>query len=130
MGQWKSVRISDAIYALAEQASASSCRSLSQQIEHWTRLGATLDAAGITAPQVARLLLGDAKAIDGTLAQLGLSPSAAMESEAITAKNAKLEDEVRHGRRAAGSLVHVPRALARNARAIYPKNPFGKPSGW
>lgn len=129
MAEWKSVRISDAIYRLAEQASASSCRSLSQQVEHWARLGATLDAAGITSAQVARLVLGDAGSVDDTLSELGLAPAAA-QAKKVQAKNAQLEDDVRQGRRSAQSLVHTPRGLARGAKATYPRHPFGKPAGW
>ena len=44
----KSIRVSDGIYELAASAGEAVNRSLADQIEYWARLGASLDAAGIT----------------------------------------------------------------------------------
>ena len=57
----QSVRVTDEMYARAQQAGAAMSRSLAQQFEYWARLGAALDAAGVSAQQAARLL-GNAEA--------------------------------------------------------------------
>lgn len=55
----QSIRISDQFYALAQAACGVSGRSLAQQLEHWARLGAALDAAGVTTEQTMQILGGD-----------------------------------------------------------------------
>ena len=47
----QSIRISDELYGTAQKAGALLDRSLAQQMEYWARLGAAIDAAGITSAQ-------------------------------------------------------------------------------
>jgi hypothetical protein len=52
----QSIRVSDEIYALAQKTGAPLGRSLAQQFEYWARLGAAIDAAGITSSEAIGLL--------------------------------------------------------------------------
>jgi hypothetical protein len=51
-----SIRISDDLYSMAQNASHALGRPLAQQMEYWARLGAALDAAGISTGMAMNLL--------------------------------------------------------------------------
>jgi ParD-like antitoxin of type II bacterial toxin-antitoxin system len=54
----KSIRIADDLYSAVQQEGALMTRSIAQQLEHWARLGAALEAAGVTADQLRSILGG------------------------------------------------------------------------
>lgn len=54
----KSIRISDDAYGLVQDEATLMNRSIAQQLEHWVRLGRSLEASGLTVPQVKELLQG------------------------------------------------------------------------
>lgn len=51
-----SLRIDSALFDTARQQGELMSRSAAQQIEHWARLGAALEATGMTVAQVGELL--------------------------------------------------------------------------
>ena len=90
----KSIRISDDAYALAQQEAALMSRSIAQQLEHWARLGAALELAGVTQDQLRRILGGDLRTRERVFMKLGLAGQ--------------------------DSMALVPRAAARSARVTMP----------
>lgn len=74
----KSIRISDAWYAQVQQEAALMSRSIAQQIEHWARIGAALESAGVTQDQVRAILGGDLRARERAFMKLGLASPASM----------------------------------------------------
>jgi hypothetical protein len=69
----KSIRVSDALYAVADSTSKKLHRSLAQQVEHWAELGRVLEAAGVTTAQILDILGGDARARERLMLKLGLA---------------------------------------------------------
>ena len=53
-----SIRVGAELFSLAQQHGALMSRSAAQQIEHWARIGAALEATGLSVTDVARLLRG------------------------------------------------------------------------
>lgn len=51
-----SIRVGAEIFDAAREQGALMSRSAAQQIEHWARMGAALEASGLTVAQVAQLL--------------------------------------------------------------------------
>ena len=90
----KSIRISDDAYAMAQQEAAVMSRSIAQQLEHWAKLGAALELAGVTQDQVRRILGGDLRTRERVFMKLGLASQ--------------------------DSMALVPRAAARSARVKMP----------
>jgi hypothetical protein len=68
----KSVRLADELYDAAQQEAALMSRSIAQQLEHWARLGAALEAAGVTAEQLRAILGGDQRTRERVFMKLGL----------------------------------------------------------
>lgn len=100
----QSVRVSDDLYALAQAASQALNRPLAQQMEYWARLGAALDAAGISSAAAMQLLGNGASAdrfVAGALGQ-GLEPSEGL--ELLQEQRRRDAADVAAGRRAARSL--------------------------
>ena len=54
----KSLRVSDAIFVTAQSAGTAMTRSTAQQIEHWARIGQTIEEHGLTVIQATHLLSG------------------------------------------------------------------------
>lgn len=52
----KSLRVSDALFVAAQNAGSSLTRSTAQQVEHWARLGQSIEAASLTVTQAIALL--------------------------------------------------------------------------
>ena len=95
----KSIRITDELYDLATHEAALMHRSLAQQIEHWVKLGVSVErTAGATVDDV--------------------------RSAAIEYRHARDEALVRSGRRAASSLHAIPVAMVRDARIEFPDDAF------
>ena len=74
----KSIRIGDEWYAQVQQEAALMSRSIAQQLEHWGRIGAALEAAGVTHDQVRAILGGDLRARERAFMKLGLASPARM----------------------------------------------------
>lgn len=53
-----SIRIDAGLFEAAREEGGLQSRSTAQQIEHWARLGASLESCGLTVSQVAALLRG------------------------------------------------------------------------
>lgn len=51
-----SIRVGAELFGTAQREGSLMCRSAAQQIEHWARLGAALEAAGLSVGDVASLL--------------------------------------------------------------------------
>jgi len=68
----KSIRVSDALYEVADVTSKKVHRSLAQQIEHWAELGRAIEAAGVTTAQILEILAGDLRARERVMLKLGL----------------------------------------------------------
>ncbi len=62
-----SIRIGTALFDSAREEGALMSRSAAQQIEHWARMGAALEASGLTVAQAASLLKSQAEAGDAKL---------------------------------------------------------------
>ena len=61
-----SIRVGAELFSLAQQHGALMSRSAAQQIEHWARIGAALEATGLSVTDVARLLRGGADTGDNS----------------------------------------------------------------
>ncbi len=120
----KSIRVSDGIYELAASAGEAVNRSLAEQVEYWARLGAALDAAGITLAQALQLLGGDAALKERVIAHVGQARSTTHRRRAytgvasITARNAQLESEVVAGLRSPESLFLLSRKQLKSATFV------------
>jgi len=68
----RSIRISDELFDLARDESAAMSRSIAQQFEHWAKIGAALEQAGVTQEQVRRILRGDMRMRERVFMKLGL----------------------------------------------------------
>jgi len=68
----KSIRISDELFDLARDESGALSRSIAQQLEHWAKVGAALEQAGVTLEQVRRILGGDLRVRERVFMKLGL----------------------------------------------------------
>lgn len=106
-------------------------RSLAQQLEYWARLGAALDAAGVTTEQAMRMLGGDLdfKAsvvhILGSAQAQGKAPVA----ELIAQRHRQDEADVLAGARSAQSLAVIPQDWVARAQFMFPADT--KPErGW
>jgi len=100
----QSIRVSDDLYALAQKASQALSRPLAQQMEYWARLGAALDAAGISAATAMNLLGNGASADAFVAAALGRGAMAEHGLPLLKERRRKDADEVLAGRRTARSL--------------------------
>ncbi|WP_077038033.1 hypothetical protein [Pelomonas sp. KK5] len=116
----KSIRVSDGMYELASQAGEAMHRSLAEQVEFWARLGAALDAAGITMEEAAALLKGDAQVKDRILEQLNAKRHAREFKgfASIEKRKKQFEREVVEGKRSARSLFFIDSKRAREATVL------------
>jgi hypothetical protein len=64
-----SIRIGAELFSLAQQHGALMSRSAAQQVEHWARVGAALEATGLSVADMARLLGGGDAAPHETAAE-------------------------------------------------------------
>jgi ParD-like antitoxin of type II bacterial toxin-antitoxin system len=130
----KSIRVSDGIYELAASAGEAVNRSLAEQVEYWARLGASLDAAGITMAQALQLLGGDAALKERVIAHVGQSRSTRRRrtstgAASIAARNAQLDDEVAAGLRPPESLFLLSRKQLKSATFVE-RAPAVAGKGW
>ncbi len=130
----KSIRVSDGIYELAASAGEAVNRSLAEQVEYWARLGASLDAAGITMAQAMQLLGGDATLKERVMAHVRRSQPARQRrtyagTASIAARNAQLEAEVTAGLRSPESLFLLSRKQLESATFVE-RMPVAAGTGW
>ena len=130
----KSIRVSDGIYELAASAGEAVNRSLADQVEYWARLGASLDAAGITMTQALQLLGGDAALKERVIAHVGQSRATRQRrtykgAASIAARHAQLEAEVTAGLRSAESLFLLSRKQLKSATFVE-RAPVAEGTGW
>jgi hypothetical protein len=130
----KSIRVSDGMYELAASAGETVNRSLADQVEYWARLGAALDAAGITTAQALDLLGGDATLKKRVIAHVSQARRthqrrAYTGTASIAARNAQLEDEVTAGTRAPESLFLLSRRQLKSATFVE-RAPVADGAGW
>ena len=100
-----SVRVSEALAARARTAAEVHDRSLTQQVEHWARLGQVVEAA-ISAGTVHRLKV---RSHDPELTQR-LAFAATAEGQAQAAKLIRERNPIRHGLDEGGAIVRMGRA--------------------
>lgn len=100
----QSIRISDDLYALAQTASQALGRPLAQQMEYWARLGAALDAAGLSTASAMQLLGNGVSADAFVAAALGRSGAAEEGLSLLKEQQRRDAEDVRLGRRSARSL--------------------------
>ena len=100
----QSIRISDDLYSLAQNASQALGRPLAQQMEYWARLGAALDAAGISAVSAMELLGNGACADAFVSAALGRGAESTQGLPLLVERQRKDAEDVSAGRRSARSL--------------------------
>ncbi len=124
----KSIRLSDDLYNMAQLASQALGRPLAQQLEYWARLGAALDAAGIStgvamelvghgvdADKFVAVALGQAAAEDGSLPML-------------KERQRKNAEEVASGLRDPRSLLALPKGAMKGARVTpNPASAYSQP---
>jgi ParD-like antitoxin of type II bacterial toxin-antitoxin system len=131
----KSIRISDEFYDTALHAGEAMGRSLAQQLEHWARMGAALDAAGITFEQTARLLQARTDVRARLLGVLNAAGDHDNNSEALAAKAAarrqQQEAEVLSGQRSARSLFLFSVDAVKRAKLRFaPEDSATGAGGW
>lgn len=105
------VRLSETLAARARAAARVLDRSMTEQVEHWARLGQVVEA-GISAGTVQRL---KARSHDPELAQR-LAFAATPEGRARAAKLIRERNPVRHGVDDSGAIVRVGRSSKRAKR--------------
>ncbi len=101
----QSIRISDDLYSMAQNASQALARPLAQQMEYWARLGAALDAAGISTGMAMELLGNGIAADDFVLVALGRVAADSGGLPLLKERQHKDAEEVAAGRRSARSLL-------------------------
>ncbi|KQU67162.1 hypothetical protein ASC88_09120 [Rhizobacter sp. Root29] len=123
------------MYDLAAAAGMAVHRSLAEQVEYWVRLGAALDAAGITMEESLLLLQGDRGVLDRMLAHVTSPPGKTRRRKrytgdpSIAARNAQLEREVERGERSPESLFLFTREQVKSAK-ITQRQPDKPGKGW
>lgn len=113
----QSIRISDELYGTAQKAGALLDRSLAQQMEYWARLGAAIDAAGITSAQAMELL--QAGRLNVLIAAAtGKTDNEAGSSQRLRQRRRSFEKQVRDGQREPdGLVIFTPQAVAASSRS-------------
>lgn len=90
---------------MAQHASQGLHRPLAQQMEYWARLGAALDAAGISAGVAMQLLGNGAKADEFVSAALGKEVALSVDLPILKRRQRKDATEVAAGARSPSSLL-------------------------
>lgn len=131
----KSIRVSEGIYELAAKAGDLVNRSLADQVEYWARLGAAIDAAGITLEQVVRVLAGDValKKLIGehiTSSRKTARRRAYSGDASIAERVTRFDREVANGTRTPESLLLFSRRQAQAARVTFAEEAKSKAAQW
>ena len=104
----KSLRVSDSVFVAAQNAGTHLTRSTAQQVEHWARLGQTIEATGMTVTQTIALLNGNVETV--------VSEGAMWQDK--RRRQATDRESVRSGARTADHLNWFRSGAARNAKVI------------
>jgi len=128
----QSIRVSDDLYSMAQGASQALGRSLAQQMEYWAKLGAAIEAAGISSTAVMALLGTEAATQAFLQAALNLESNESSGLQLLKQKRQREAEEVETGQRSARSLWAFPEgALQSFVFRPSDKSEFDKPgSGW
>lgn len=122
----QSVRISDDLYFMAQNVSLALEHPLAQQVEYWARLGAALDAAGVSASKVIELLGAGIEANDFvavTREQVATEVDGGLTM--LKEYHRKAAEEVATGKRSARSLWVVEKGDLKGARfTLNPESEF------
>jgi len=105
----KSIRISDGLYDMTHNVSQTLGRPLAQQLEYWARLGAALDAAGVSTGMAMDLLGHGVDADKFVAVALGQVAAADGGLPMLKEPQRKDDQEVASGQRSAQSLVAAPK---------------------
>jgi hypothetical protein len=98
----QSIRISDELYSLAQSTGTALGRPIAQQMEHWARLGAALEATGLSSIAAMQLLGQKSTADQLVHATMGDAPLSG--SRRLRRLQANDVDQVSRGERSAKSL--------------------------
>jgi hypothetical protein len=122
----QSVRISDDLYAIAQNVSLALDRPIAQQMEYWARLGAALDAAGISTEMAMDLLGNGVKADHFVAVALGqVATDADGGLTMLKERQRKDAEKVTAGLRSARSLWVVGKGDLKDARfTLNPESEF------
>jgi hypothetical protein len=120
----QSIRISDDLYSMAQNASQALARPLAQQMEYWARLGAALDAAGLSTSMAMDLLGNGVEADKFVAAALGRGVTQVGGLPMLKERQRKDAEDVAAGRRTARSLLVVGEGDLKGA--IVTPNPASK----
>lgn len=102
LGMAQSIRVSNELYSLAQATGKALQRPIAQQMEHWARLGAALEAAGISSTAAMQLLGAQGTADELVSVALGRSQTFGLEK--LRKLQANDADQVARGKRSAKSL--------------------------
>jgi hypothetical protein len=122
----KSIRISDDLYSVAQNVGLALDRPIAQQLEYWARLGAAVDAAGISTEMAMALLDKGVKADALVAVDLGQPATEADGGLTILREyHRKAAEEVAAGKRSARSLWVVGKGDLKGARfTLNPESEF------
>ena len=126
----RSIRISDEFYDAALHAGEAMGRSLAQQMEHWARLGAALDAAGVSFEQTVQLLQGSTAVRGRVLEALGITPSALDIAAKAARSRHEREAAVASGERSPSSLFLLSAQAVRSAEIVFAPEEAAGADGW
>ena len=128
----KSIRISDDLYDMTHNVSQTLGRPLAQQLEYWARLGAALDAAGISTGVAMGLLSHGVDANKFVAVALGQIAAEDGGLPMLKERQHKDAKEVASGQRSARSLVAVPKGAMKGVGfTLNPASEYERPGeGW
>jgi len=106
----QSIRISDELYSLAQSTGQALGRPIAQQMEYWAKLGAALDAAGITSRMAMELLGNGASAQLLVDSALGRTDNAGASARILREKQSIDARQVAEGKRSSRSLFAFEQA--------------------
>ena len=107
-----SIRVGASLFKEAQEEGAIMSRSAAQQIEYWARLGAALEAAGLSVADAARML-------GSREPQKHVNTASEKELWALKREQQSQDlESVRSGRRSASSMSWFANGRARNAKLV------------
>jgi len=86
-----SIRVNAKLFEQARAAGEVLSRSAAQQIEHWSKIGAAVEAAGLTVAQATQLLTADDRANTVTEAALWTGKRARQSRDLEAVKSGKIK---------------------------------------
>jgi CxxC motif-containing protein (DUF1111 family) len=86
-----SIRVNTKLFEQARAAGQVLSRSAAQQIEHWSNIGAALEAAGLTVAQATELLTANGRAKSATEAALWMGKRARQSRDLEAVRSGKIK---------------------------------------